>query len=140
MDESAKESIEKVVYVFDHPTFTDKYVTSSKYPFYQTSYSGWGCLNRMKEIVYLKNNTSVSIEFYGCDVLQANGLNDINSYEIVPVVTAEEAEYINGTQKYNFKIKLIGIENIKQRITKVTYAYNHNTMSNRTTYDKENNF
>ena len=71
----------------------------------------------MKAIVYLKNNTSVSIEFYGCDVLQANGLNDINSYEIVPVVTAEEAEYINGTQKYNFKIKLIGIENIKQRIT-----------------------
>jgi transcription initiation factor IIF auxiliary subunit len=138
--ESAKESIEKVVYVFDHPTFTNKYVTSSKYPFYQTSYSGWGCLNNMKAIVYLKNGTSVPFDFNGCDVLQSNGNNDINSYQIVPIVTAEEAGYENKNQWYDFKIKLIGIENIKQRITKVTYAYNHNTMSNSTTYDKDNNF
>lgn len=139
IDESVKGQINKVVYFFNHPSFTNKYFTSSKSPYFKVSYNGYGCLNEVKAIIYLTNGNQLEVNFNGCNVLDNSNSSNLSAFNITPSVTAEPTSEEN---RYNFVIKLRGIESIKDRILKVVYDRNHPSFPQRyvTTYDKDNNF
>lgn len=141
IDEAIQNQVSKVVYVYDDPSFINKYATSTTKPNYTSSYEGWGCLNNMKAIVYFTDGSNLSLEFDGCSLIEehANDSVDVYEVEIIPVVVAEPTEQEG---RYDFKIQLRGIEHILDDIEKVVYDRNDPSFKQRyvTTYDRENNF
>ncbi len=89
--------VSKIVYVYDDPSFTDKYSTSDEGPNFTNSYEGWSCLENMQAIVYFKDNTTKTFDFNACEYIQYYEENsseeqEIETYEINPVVHAEETD------------------------------------------------
>lgn len=141
IDEKVRNSVSKIVYVYDHPSFYNKYVTSTTAPNFTNSYEGWGCLKNMRAIVYFTNGTTLSIPFDGCQLAERAPATDINLslVDIHPIVTAEPTSQAG---RYYFRIKLRGIESVKEKVVKVTYDRNHSSFTQRyvTTTNKANNF
>lgn len=139
IDPKVQASVDKVTYVYDHASFTNKYVTVNNAPYFKTSYEGPHCLSNMQAIVYLKDGKTISVNFNGCEIIKANK-TDLSTLEIQPKVTAVPNPDKQGY--YNFEIQLRGVESVKNRITKVVYDYNHPTFKNRyiTVTDKSNGF
>ena len=141
IDESVRGLVNKIVYVYDHPSFYNKYSTSKTAPNFTNSYEGWGCLRNMQAIVYFNNGTTLPISFDACELLDKSPNTSVNltSVNINPIVTAEPT---NEAVRYYFRVQLRGIETIKDKVEKVTYDRNHSSFSQRyvTTYDREANF
>ncbi|AEA45718.1 pYEATS domain-containing protein [Fluviicola taffensis] len=132
--------VDRVTYVYDHSAFPNKYITVSSGPHYQTSYEGPYCLPNMQAIVYLKDGKSIKVEFNGCETINQVTRDDLSTFDIHPIVTA--VPKTNQSGYYNFDIRLRGVENVKDRIVKVVYDFNHPTFKNRyiTVTDKTNSF
>jgi|GEM_PF-5738278 len=139
IDPKVQHLVSKVTYVYDDPSFTNKYITVNTAPYFQTSYEGPHCLSQMQAIVYLKDGKSIRVYFDGCKVLESMD-NELSTLEIHPIVTAIPKADKQGY--YNFDIRLRGVENVKDRITKVVYDFNHPTFTNRyiTITNKDNSF
>lgn len=127
IDPELQSFVEKVIYVFDHPDYYNKYVRSTESPYFYTSYEGPYCLEEMKAIVVLKDGSKYKVEFDGCNVLQEGYESDY--VEIIPNVDA--APIANNPGYYRFTIGLRGAEELKDQITKVVYDFNHSSFSNR---------
>ena len=141
IDETVRPLVKKIVYVYDHPSFYNKYSTSTNAPNFTNSYEGWGCLSNMQAIVNFKDGSTLTINFDACRLLNNSSHTNVEltSTNINPVVTAEPT---NQKGRYYFRIQLRGIENIKESIVKVVYDRNHPSFDQRyvTTFDKDNNF
>lgn len=121
--------VEKVVYVFDHPDFYNKYVRSTEGPYFQASFEGPYCLPDMQAIVIMKDGSKYRVEFDGCEILQHEDSYEADYVEIIPTVTATPTPERPGY--YRFDIRLRGTEELKHRISKVVYDYNDPSFSNR---------
>lgn len=119
--------VEKVVYVFDHPDFYNKYVRSTEAPYFLTAFEGPTCLEEMKAIVVLTDGSRYKVEFDGCAVLEEGYESEY--VEIIPNVNAIPIP--NNPGYYNFTIELRGAEELKDQIVKVVYDFNHSSFSNR---------
>lgn len=140
MDESVENLVKKVVYVYDDPSFSNKYYTALTGPNYITSYEGWGCINSMYAVIYFKDGTQLAYEFDACMLIEEFEDYEWESeIEIVPVVSVSET---NTENVYNFVIELHGIDAIKDQVSKVVYDLNHSSFKNRyiTTTNSSNNF
>ncbi len=154
IDENVVSRIDHVTYIYDHPAFPNKYITVNAAPYFQTSYEGPYCLPNMQAVVYLKDGTSIKLEFDGCKTLEEvteeeteeyddqeeYEEEDWETYEIQPIVTADPREDKEGY--YKFDIRLRGVESIKEHIVKVVYDFNDPTFKNRfvTVTDKSKGF
>lgn len=145
IDETVVSQVDHVTYVYDHPAFPNKYITVNSAPYFQTSYEGPYCLPNMQAIVYLKDGTSIKVEFDGCTTIneveeEEEEDDDWEVFEIHPIVTAIPKEDKEGY--YKFDIRLRGVENVKDHIVKVVYDFNHPSFKNRyvTVTDKNNGF
>ncbi len=122
--------VNKVTYVYDHASFSNKYITVTEGPHYKTAYEGPYCLPAMTAVVYLNDGKSVRVDFNGCEILEQKESHvDLNTLEINPIVTAVPQTGKQGF--YRFEIRLRGTEQVKDRILKVVYDYNHPSFSNR---------
>src|SRR5690606_36084657 len=81
--------INQVYYVFDDPSFYEKYVKSESKPYFSVSYQGPNCLEEMYAIVVLNDGSKITVPFDGCTILSDLDLDDLNDYvEIIPHVVA----------------------------------------------------
>lgn len=138
--EQVQPLVEKIVYVFDDADFSNKYVTVSEGPYYQTAYEGPYCLEEMKVIAFLKDGSRLRIDFDGCAVLEHEENYDYEYVEIIPMVTA--TPNVSQPGYYNFDIRLRGAEELKDQIVKVVYDFNHSSFANRfiTVTDSRNGY
>ncbi|MGE5206231.1 MAG: pYEATS domain-containing protein [Chlamydiota bacterium] len=73
---SVLESIARVAYDFNHPTFRQPHVESTdRSNSFMVQYTGWGCLTEVDVTVYLQNGKSQSIGFDMCKSLGADWTN-----------------------------------------------------------------
>jgi transcription initiation factor IIF auxiliary subunit len=128
----------KVIYKFDHPSFANKYLSSTTFPNFKVSYNGWGCLKVVQAIVYLDDGKTVDLTFDGCEVLAVKNIDidELNIYGDVKIDPTDERE------RYDFTISLKGIGLIREQISKVIYDRNHESFKQRylTSPDPSNNF
>lgn len=62
--------IEKVTYIFDHPTFAQRErVARDLDDQFKIDYYGWGCLTNMKAILTMKDGESQTLDFNMCKSL-----------------------------------------------------------------------
>ncbi|WP_341901775.1 C1 family peptidase [Fluviicola taffensis] len=65
-----KDQIEKVVYDYNHESFTTRYVTvTDGNDSYKTGYNGWGCLSGLIATIYFDDGTTEMITIDMCDEL-----------------------------------------------------------------------
>lgn len=145
MDEQIQGMVDHVTYVYDHPSFPNKYITVNNAPYFRTSYEGPYCLPNMQAIAYLTDGTSIKIAFNGCEIIRQGEddeeeYDELNTFEIHPMVTAVPRTDKQGY--YKFDIRLRGVESVKHRIVKVVYDFNHPSFKNRfvTVTNKNNGF
>ncbi|MGV3632655.1 MAG: pYEATS domain-containing protein [Bacteroidota bacterium] len=146
ISEEIEPLVSKIVYEYDHPSFTNKYATSTEAPYFPSSYEGYGCLESMGATVYFNDGSQLEFAFDGCEVIELSAQleegeeeYDYMTYEITPVVYAEPTAE-DGI--YDFSIQLRGIENVKEYIEKVVYDRNDESFAQRyqEVYDRESDF
>lgn len=148
IDEKTLELVTKITYVYDDPSFTDKYVTVTKKPHFATAYEGWGCLEHMQAIIYFIDGSHMVYDFNACELVEEGIPHheddeedeyDTELIEITPVISAEPTD-VEG--RYNFTIELWGIKPIADQIEKVVYDRNDPSFKQRyeASYDRANHF
>lgn len=119
-----------ITYIYDDPTFIRNKSVSYKRPNFEDSYVGQGCLISMKALIHFVDGTSIPITFNPCKLIESPSVaKDFNEKvsNITPTVTAD---YINKN-RYNFRVQLRGIADLKEFIREVVYDRNDPTFKER---------
>lgn len=65
-----KDRVEKVVYDYNHESFSNRYVTvTSSSDSYKVSYTGWGCLTALLATVYFDDGSTQTLTIDMCEIL-----------------------------------------------------------------------
>jgi hypothetical protein len=100
--QSTLESINRVTYVFDHPTFRSKKQTSSDASNnFKVGYLGWGCLTSVTAQLQFHSGEQSEMKFNMCKSLGPQWWNDRSDKNAVPEGGAEAIEKVSRKRPVN---------------------------------------
>ncbi len=141
IDSAILHKVLNITYIYNDPTFIRNKSTSYKRPNFEDSYYGQGCLINMTAVIHFTDGSSFPITFNSCKLIEAplvvkDFVDKVSN--ITPTVTAD---YINKN-RYNFRVQLRGITDLKDLIREVVYDRNDPTFKERfqVIKDKNTNF
>lgn len=129
IDDSVHKGVLKIRYQYDDPFAKTTYSSSYKGPNFENSYVGQTCLSKIKATVYLKNDSSFTVNINACNLIDNPQVFMSNSEKIANITATATAEYLNK-DSYRFKVLLKGLEGLKDDISEVVYDRNDPSFGN----------